>query len=387
MPETLRAAVAAPAAGRDPRLDVLRGLSLVMIFINHTPGQIYENLTSRNFGFSDAAEGFVLMSGIAAGLAYMRYFAGPGPYWAGVARLWRRSWTLYKVHLVTTALALGVAAATAQWFGGFGMMQLNEVDKFYEKPLQFLIGIPTLAHQLGYANILPLYAALLLVAPGLIWLALRAPRVLLAGSLALWFITPMYWLNMPSYPNGSGWFLNPFAWQLLFVLGLLTGVAAKHGQRFVPVKRWLVALCIVWLIFCAAAAIYEPLELAFGHVLWLAAEKLHFPWIAVAFDKTYLTVPRLSHALALAYVLSVWPAVRQACASRFAAPFALLGRHALPVFGLGVVLCYTANGVKTVMPQSLALDTALIGTGIALMLALAGAKEAWKRAEARAQIR
>ena len=70
MPETLRAAVAAPAAGRDPRLDVLRGLSLVMIFINHVPGNVYEKFTSRNFGFSDAAEGFVLMSGIAAGLAY-----------------------------------------------------------------------------------------------------------------------------------------------------------------------------------------------------------------------------------------------------------------------------------------------------------------------------
>ena len=59
---------ALPRKTRDPRLDVFRGLCLVMIFINHVPGNVYEKFTSRNFGFSDAAEGFVLMSGIAAGL-------------------------------------------------------------------------------------------------------------------------------------------------------------------------------------------------------------------------------------------------------------------------------------------------------------------------------
>lgn len=381
MPDTQSPAT---APGRDPRLDVFRGLSLVMIFINHVPGQIYENFTSRNFGFSDAAEGFVIMSGVAAGLAYMRYFAGQGPYWAGVARLWRRAWTLYLVHMTTTAMALGIAAATALWFGGSQMLRLNEVDKLFTKPLQVLIGLPTLAHQLGYANILPLYAVLLLLGPALIWAAIRFPRALLAGSVALWFITPRYWLNLPAYPNGAGWFLNPFAWQLLFVLGLLTGVRLRRGQRFVPVRRWLLAVSLVWLAFAAAAAVHEPLENAFGHVLWLAAEHLHAPWVFVAFDKTYLTLPRLAHALALAYVLSAFPAVRAACGHSLARPFALLGRHALPVFGLGVVLCYTCNGIRSVAAPGLLLDTALIGGGIALMLALAGAKEAWKHAEARA---
>ena len=63
---------------RDPRLDVLRGLCLVMIFINHVPGNALEVLTTRNFGFSDAAEGFVMMSGIAAGIAYGPDFRAPG---------------------------------------------------------------------------------------------------------------------------------------------------------------------------------------------------------------------------------------------------------------------------------------------------------------------
>ena len=82
-------AAVAPARARDLRLDVFRGLCLVMIYINHTPTTIYERWTSRNFGFSDAAEGFVLMSGIAAGLAY-----APGLRerlnWPGVGRIWAR---------------------------------------------------------------------------------------------------------------------------------------------------------------------------------------------------------------------------------------------------------------------------------------------------------
>ena len=44
-------------ADRDPRLDVFRGLALVMIFINHAPRNWLENLTNRNFGFSDAPKG------------------------------------------------------------------------------------------------------------------------------------------------------------------------------------------------------------------------------------------------------------------------------------------------------------------------------------------
>jgi len=61
-------------APRDPRIDVFRGLALIMIFINHVPGNPYEYLTIRNLGFADAAEAFFLMSGIAAGLAYTPRF-------------------------------------------------------------------------------------------------------------------------------------------------------------------------------------------------------------------------------------------------------------------------------------------------------------------------
>src|SRR3989338_11256343 len=97
------ASFTAKATPRDLRLDVFRGLCLVMIFMNHIPGTVYEHLTSRNFGFSDAAEGFVFMSGIAAGLAYSAPFR-TGFTWPAVGRGWRRAWALYMVHAITTPL-------------------------------------------------------------------------------------------------------------------------------------------------------------------------------------------------------------------------------------------------------------------------------------------
>lgn len=47
---------------RDTRIDVFRALALLTIFINHVPGTVFEHLTHRNFGFSDSAEAFVLIS-------------------------------------------------------------------------------------------------------------------------------------------------------------------------------------------------------------------------------------------------------------------------------------------------------------------------------------
>ena len=368
---------------RDLRLDVFRGLALMMIFINHTPGTIYEAITTRNFGFSDAAEGFVLMSGIAAGLAYGKYFEGAARWWTGVGHIWRRVWTLYQVHIVTTTIALGLTAATALWGGEFVAMTKNAIRFQWQQPLGFLIGIPLLSHQIGYANILPLYAVLLFASPLTLWCGLRWPRRTLAGAIAIWVGAAVIYVNMPNFPMKGGWFFNPFAWNLMFTIGLLTGLAYRRGERFVPVTWWLLVPAFAWLLFALACSLSQTVSDAFGHSLYLLGQVMPIHWLLTAFDKTFLGFPRLSHALALAYVLSAFPAIRSACGHRLAAPFALLGRNGLAVFGLGVVMCYAANGIKWVYPPSLALDSALIFGGIGLMLLLAWSKEAWKRAESR----
>jgi hypothetical protein len=75
--------------------------------------------------------------------------------------------------------------------------------------------------------------------------------------------------------------------------------------------------------------------------------------------------------MALAYLLSTWGWVRRWAASASAAPLALIGRHALPVFALGSLLALSAQAIKSAVPPSLLLDTALILGGLGLQYAMA----------------
>ena len=42
---------------RDTRIDVLRALALLTIYVDHVPGTFFEHLTYKNFGFSDLGLG------------------------------------------------------------------------------------------------------------------------------------------------------------------------------------------------------------------------------------------------------------------------------------------------------------------------------------------
>jgi hypothetical protein len=359
---------------RDARLDALRGLALATIFVNHVPGNVFEAATLRNFGFSDAAEAFVLMAGISAGLAYGPSFRPGGEAWAGLWRVWGRAWTLYLVHLLVTVAALAVAAGFALWADLPGLLRLNRVDLLLGQPLEALAGLPLLRFQVGYADILPVYAALLLVAPAILWLGWRAPRALLGGSVLLWLAAGELRLNLPTSPSPAGWLLSPFSWQVLFVVGALAGIRAREGRRLVPARGWLVALAAGFLILALAWRVVPVLGESMGHGLRLLAEA-GLPWTLTAFHKTWETAPRLLHALALAYLLATLPAVRRACERRWAAPLRLLGRHALPVFALGSVLAFVVQGIKTETGAAPLLDGFMLGGGLFLQLALAWARD------------
>jgi hypothetical protein len=365
---------------RDPRLDVFRGICLVMIFLNHVPGTVFEDYTSRNFGFSDAAEGFVLMSGIAAGLAYSADFRATSMrLWTGLARVWRRVWTLYLVHILTTFAALAVAGGVALWLGNSELLFENQMKWIWLDPLRTLIGLVILTHQFGYVNILPLYLVLLAVTPLLLFFAWRYPLWLMAASVAVWLAAGIWRLGPPNYPSSGVWFFNPLAWQVIFITGLLTGVAMKDGRRFVPIRRWLQVLTGIFLIYAALSVQFPAVSKITGNTLWLAKETFHLPWNLTAFDKTYVTAPRLLHILALAYFLSSFGFIRGACAHWIAAPFELLGRQALPVFALGSVLCIGLQGVKHVTGDDFATDALIIAGGLALQFALAAARQYWPK--------
>ncbi|MCC5972899.1 MAG: OpgC domain-containing protein [Rubellimicrobium sp.] len=367
---------AAPGAtisrARDPRLDVFRGLALAMIFVNHVPGNPLEAWTSRNFGFSDAAEGFVYMAGVSAGLAYGAAFALAGDMPGGVRRVFGRVWGLYLVHLAMTVMALGIAAGAALWFATPGMLRLHGVDLLFRDPLGALSGLPILTWQLGYFDILPLYVVLLAAAPVALAAAWRAPLLLGAGSVLLWLLAAETRMNLPVV-GGSGWFFNPLSWQILFVFGILTGVAMRDGRRLVPVRGWAVALAGGFLALALLWRLWPELGAWGGHQLWRLQQTGAPRWIT-SFDKNYLHLPRLVHFLALAYLLSALPAVMRACASRAARPLAVMGSQALPVFATGSVLAWTFQTVKTRTGSQPMLDLAMVLSGLGLLWVLAAVR-------------
>ncbi len=362
------------SAQRDHRIDLIRGLALLMIFVNHVPGNVFERLTSRNFGFSDAAEAFVLLAGISAALAYGRGFR-KGLMWRAAARPWGRAWSLYLVHLMLSLAVLGVVAAVARFAGAPQLILGDNFDALLRDPLGVFVGLPLMLHQFGYVNILPLYVLLLLAAPAALWLGMRRPMWLLAASVALWLAAGLSRVNLTTYPGLNGWFLNPFSWQLIFVVGILIGLRLKAGQRLVAVHPRLVALAAGYVIVALAWSTV-PRVAAGGQALLAALADLGVPRLFVQFDKGHLELPRLLHVLALAYLLSVLPGLARTAAEPRWRFLTVLGRQALPVFALGTVLAFVARAIRLLWQEaghdpSLPLDAAVILGGIALQVGFA----------------
>src|ERR1700741_3561592 len=96
-PAPAAVSVAAPA-GRDLRLDLFRGIALCLIFLDHIPSNIVSWVTIRNYGFSDAAEIFIFISGYTAAFVYGRAMEQRG-FVVASARILKRAWQIYVAHM------------------------------------------------------------------------------------------------------------------------------------------------------------------------------------------------------------------------------------------------------------------------------------------------
>lgn len=348
------------AAERDTRIDVFRALALLIIFVDHVPGTVFETLTYKNFGFSDAAEAFVLISGMSVALAYGAKFQS-GDRLLATLKLWRRAGVLYVAHIVTTMAALAIFCAAAMFAKRPDMLTLINIEPLIRDPQHVLIGIVTLGHQLGYNNILPVYAVLLLMAPTFLLFISYRPFTALALSGTLWLVAGIYQIAPPNYPEPGFWFLNPLSWQFLFNIGLASMLHIRRGG-VIPVNRWLVGASAVY-VATALVWVHSPL---WGHVSWL-----NLPVVLTGFDKTFLSLPRLLHILAVSYLIVAFPSVSNLFRTSRDHPLAILGKRSLPVFIAGTLIAMAAQVMKLINPGGFAYDSLLIAAGIAMQFALA----------------
>jgi hypothetical protein len=90
---------------RRTEVDLIRGIALLFIVVDHVNGSVLADYTIRNFTLFDAAEVFVFLAGYSAGAAYLAMEARDGAS-AARKRLRRRSWEIYKAFVLTGVLML-----------------------------------------------------------------------------------------------------------------------------------------------------------------------------------------------------------------------------------------------------------------------------------------
>ncbi len=154
-------------------IDLTGSLLLVMIFINHVPDNPLVVLTSANYGFSDAAEGFVLMAGIAAGLVFWRNAKAEGIP-GTLARAWKRAFELHSAHLLIILLAAAFVAWVAAREADPLLLGWVRLGPLFDDTATALIATVLLGHKPNYLDIPPFHITPLLLVPVILLLAGRA---------------------------------------------------------------------------------------------------------------------------------------------------------------------------------------------------------------------
>jgi len=376
-PESPSSMAPAAPSQRDLRLDLFRGIALWLIFLDHIPSNIVSWLTIRNFGFSDAAEIFIFISGYTAAFVYGRAMQQRG-FIIASARVLKRAWQIYVAHMFLFVIYMAEIAYVSSTFENPLYHEEMGIFDFLKQPDVTLIQALLLKFKPANMDVLPLYIVLLLGFPPILWLLLRQPTLALASSTLLYALTWHFGWNLPAYPSGSWWF-NPFAWQLLFVLG--AWCALGGADRIGPFIRspYVLALAIAYLLFAMVVALSWQFAWL-GPVVpkWLGD-------IMYPIDKINLDVLRIAHFLALAavtvrFVPVDWPGLQ----SRWCRPAILCGQHSLEIFCLGVFLAFAGHFIFNELSSRVLVQVLVGAAGIATMSATAALISWYKSIEGRA---
>ena len=358
---------------RDLRVDFFRGIALWWIYTDHIPGDVLGKYSLQNFALCDAAEVFVLLAGFGGGIAYGSTMNRQGYLYAAADTL-RRAWTLYIAHIFLFVVYAAQVAYSAAALDRMFYLDEARLNVLADDPFRALLEALLLRFQPNLLNILPLYVALLLIF-ALALPLLRRPMLLLLGSAALYVITRLTGLNLSSWDDSGGWYLNPFAWQLLFIVGAILAYAPPRMPRV----RWPLDLLSALVLLLGIAIIW----VIDNHPRILATMPSPVVRYLLSEDKTGLHPLRLFSILALTWVVvRVVPRDAQWLQSRYAAPLVLLGQNSLPVFCFGIFFGFLARlGLEA--DDGAGMQFMVNALGALTMLAVA-ALAAWYRGKGRA---
>jgi hypothetical protein len=326
--------------------DVLRGVLLLMMSVDHSPSSL-RRFTDQPLGFFSTAECFVFVSAFLAGMLFRKRAEKLG-FAAARSSSIHRAGRIYRAHLVTLAFAFVL--------GSFFLSELpgirNLLDHYLINPWAAIGGSLALLFRPPLMDILPMYILFSFLTPAAFVAAQRwGWKMVLFVSFSAWLIAQTHVRDMLLTAGKDLPFVQPgpfdlLAWQLLWVTGLFLGQRFLENKSLLPMPHLVRPLLVISTI---------------GFVFWRwfpiesGSDTLTQTWLL---DKWHLGPLRLINfavaaSLAATFLkyLNRWEAPLR--------PFSLIGRHMLPVFCsqicLSVLLIGRTESGLTIEPITSAL--------------------------------
>jgi len=355
---------------RNNQLDFFRGLLLIIITIDHALiwNNVIRRFTCEFIGWVSAAEGFVFLSGLTAGLVYTHKAADKGPELLPKLAI-KRAITIYRNHIALLVFVfitiLYSSSIRTHWGEAYAAIE--------NQPLRAIITGGLLLYQPLYLDILPMYAIFILLVPlgitlfrkGYTWCVLLVSFALyVLGSVNELF--HFFTIPLQEYQLAPRSFAL-LGWQFLFFLGLSAGYIYYQGKA----KQWQInkplfytAVLISSTFFILKNAHIEPSWLNFEY----------------AMDKTNVGPMRLLNFVALCYI-AIYVSSKKSNWFNYK-PFCFLGKYSLEVFSFHIMLLVVLlpikmhlNGIYTLQLTDkfffYPLDTLFVFLGILPLLFLA----------------
>ena len=353
-----------PEKGRDLRLDLFRGVANWAIFLDHIPDNVVNWITTRNYGFSDAADLFVFISGYTASFVYARMMLERG-FIVGATRLTKRVWQLYVAHIILFVIYIVSIGYVAQRYSDPEIISEFNVAGLVDSAVETLRQGLLLKFKPVNLDVLPLYIVLMGLFPPVLWFMLRKPNWTMLASIALWLSARQFGWNFTAYPAGT-WYFNPYAWQVLFVFGSWCALGGARNNMAIinaPITLYLSIAYLIFALVMTMAGKFPDFGAMFPH------------WLYDAFnpnDKTNLAPYRFIHFVVIVImVIRFVPKDWKGLEWKGFDPVIVCGQQSLAVFCVGVFLSFVGHFELMMSSGSLLAQIFVSVTGIAIMTIVA----------------
>jgi hypothetical protein len=307
------------AVKRDIGIDLIRGVAMVTIAINHayffavSGGYQGPRIpTPTVYGLSSAAELFVGLSGYMVGMVYARR-EQYGPTLA------RRAGKLYVLNaLALAALSFFLLMVPAS------LVTETRLEPYLHHPVSAVINFLTLRHAPNLLDVLQLYIIFMITAIPATWLLRKSLFIFLTISALIYCVAQI--MLFSGHDIGKNPFWLP-AWQFLFFGAMAAGFKTLH----VPIFAWIDKNPKI------IAVPFALLVMTYGYIKLGSV----FNYEHYAPKKGELSIVRILHALTLlsfyAFLIALTRRWHQTMPLQF---LATIGRQTLNGFLASIVFTY-----------------------------------------------